>query len=77
MPRFYRLLLRAYPRSLRGRHGAEMAAAFDEQWRRALPTFSGRAKLLALLLTDVVISLRREWRSPDHGCRTHPPAGGH
>lgn len=56
--RLYRLLLRAYPRSLRAAHGAEMLAAVEEAWqaarrqgRRARLRFVGR------LLADFARSL--------------------
>lgn len=76
MPRFYRLLLRAYPRALRERHGPEMAAAFDDQWRQAGSSVSSRARLVVLLLTDFLTSVRREWRPPQHGPRPDQPSGG-
>ncbi len=58
---FYRLLLRAYPSSLRLTYGDEMALAVADRWRDQ-PKIAARLKLIRDILVDFVQSLPRAWR---------------
>jgi putative ABC transport system permease protein len=74
--RLYRLLLLAYPASLRKSHGDEMAMVVAERWRER-PGVAARLGLIRDILSDFVQSLPRAWRlerSSQPGDR--PPRGG-
>jgi len=59
--RLYRLLLRAYPRDFRDRHGSEMVDTLAERWRTER-LGRGRLRLLWLFLADFLTSVVHEWR---------------
>jgi putative ABC transport system permease protein len=70
----YRVLLLAYPASLRRAHGEEMTRAFADQWHAA-SGLRPRVRLLCLLATDFVVSLASAWReaaAPAGRLSTHP-----
>ncbi len=74
--RLYRLLLLAYPASLRASHGDEMAMVVAERWRER-PGVAARLGLIRDILSDFVQSLPRAWRlerSSQPGDR-HPRGG--
>jgi predicted permease len=60
-PRLFRLLLLAYPPSLRREFGVEMSAAVDEAWASNRGV-SGRLRFLGDLLADFLTSWPRAWR---------------
>lgn len=63
MVRLYRLLLYAYPPSLRRAHGAEMTTAFAEAWQAARAGgVAGRAGLCLRLCLDFVRCWPAAWR---------------
>jgi predicted permease len=59
--RLYRLLLLAYPASLRASHGDEMASVVAERWRER-PGIVARMSLIRDIISDFVQSLPRAWR---------------
>jgi putative ABC transport system permease protein len=59
--RLYRLLLLAYPASLRASHGDEMTLVVAERWRER-PGIVARMSLIRDIVTDFVQSLPRAWR---------------
>jgi len=74
MVRLYRLLLYAYPPSLRRAHGADMAAVFAEAWREARHrSTAARIRLLLQLLTDFVRCWPAAWRGRHRRSRRGTP----
>ena len=73
--RLYRLLLLAYPASLRASHGDEMTMVVAERWRER-PGVVARMSLMRDILTDFVQSLPRAWRLERGQLPTVPPPGG-
>jgi predicted permease len=59
--RLYRLLLLAYPASLRASHGDEMTSVVAERWRER-PGLVARLSLIRDIITDFAQSLPRAWR---------------
>src|SRR5262245_13260237 len=63
MPKLFRLLLFAYPPSLRRSHGSEMSAAFDDAWRVARSRgVSARVSLIGRLFIDFIRCWPAAWR---------------
>jgi len=75
MTHFLRLLLLAYPPSIRRDHGEEIVAAVVARWRDA-ESVPARARLGVDLLADIVASWPREWRaSAGRRARPQRPVG--
>jgi len=73
--RLYRLLLLAYPASLRASHGDEMALVVAERWRER-PGLAARMSLIRDILADFVQSLPRAWRLERGTPSGDPPPRG-
>jgi predicted permease len=74
--RLYRVLLLAYPASLRVSHGEEMTLAVAERWRDH-PGLVARMSLIRDILADFVQSLPRAWRlERGQPSSSPPPRGG-